>query len=76
MTARYLVQIRSHGEPWRTVDSLPEPSWAANVADNLSAERHHHPISGRVLGHVHAYVRVTYRGEMVYDPRSPKAVSA
>lgn len=69
--SRYLVQTRNTGESWRTVDSYPEMSWAANVADNCAAERT--PFGPRGPGwngcSRYNYVRVAHKGITVYDPR-------
>ena len=73
MTARYLVQTRGHGEPWRTVVSVPSLALAASVADKGAAETYQ--LDSRTC-HRHPYVRVVLRGAVVYDPRAEQAVTA
>lgn len=73
MSARYLVQVRIIGGPWKTVLHAPSAVLAMRVADKGAAERRDAPGSGFENYLRWNYVRVTFRGAVVYDPRAPVA---
>lgn len=61
--ASYLVQARGHGEPWKTINVCPTRDQAEGLADVLATWTFHNGCSQ------YPYVRVTFRGSVVYDPR-------
>lgn len=67
--AKYLVQARQGGEPWKTFGRSPVREQAEALADILAAQARHY---GGPIGSVpqHPYVRVTFAGATVYDPRA------
>lgn len=69
MSARYLVQVRQHGEPWKTVRTCKAAPGAIALADMRAGDRHIY--DDGTTGPVNAYVRVTFKGALLYDPRHP-----
>jgi hypothetical protein len=70
----YLVQVRAHGEPWKTVERYPTQRSAERLACLLAHESRRWretPTGGLVDHPEHAYVRVTCGGATVFDPRAP-----
>ena len=77
MSARYLVQVRGHGEPWQRMGSFPANEMddrtlrdAKAFADVLAAEYYPDDLAFKKRVPIYASVRVSLRGALVYDPRA------
>lgn len=69
--ARYLVQTRGHGTSWQTWHRCDNRDQAIGLAGVLAWRTTNQGFNGAAIPE-HAYVRVSYRGSLVYDPRSPQ----
>ena len=71
----YLVQVRGHGESWKTVQTFGDFLPAARWADTLADETQEVPWTQGETRTIraYAYVRVVHSGGIAYDPHAPKA---